>query len=277
MEISNIAAYKFVSVPEPALWRPLLKERCIQLELMGNILLAPEGINIFVAGERDKTSAFLDYLRNDPVFEGRFTDLVFKESMSERQPFKRIVVRQKKEIITMKHPTIVPGTERAPAVEPLALKKWLEQGHDDDGKEVVLLDTRNNYEVAIGTFDGAVNLEIDNFSAFPEAFRESEQLKNLKDKTIVSFCTGGIRCEKAALLMREFDLHNVYQLDGGILRYFEEVGGAHWTGECFVFDRRVALDPDLQPTTKKYSVTAPPERNAGYLEWLAAQMGAELT
>jgi UPF0176 protein len=272
MEISNIAAYKFVNIPDPAAWRSNLKERCEHFELRGTILLAPEGINMFLAGERSGTAGFLDYLRDEPVFEGRFANIDFKESISDHQPFKRMVVRLKKEIITMKHPTIVPGTVRAPAVKPATLKKWLDQGCDDEGKELVLLDTRNNFEVNIGTFDGAFNLEIDNFSAFPQAFRDiaGDTMDSLKDKTIVSFCTGGIRCEKAALFLRELDLGTIYQLDGGILRYFEDVGGDHWTGECFVFDRRVALDPSLQPTTKKYSTTAPPERNAVYLEWLAA-------
>jgi UPF0176 protein len=273
MEISNIAAYKFVSIPDPAAWRGILKEHGKHFDLKGTILLAPEGINMFLAGEPSGTSGFLDYLRAEPLFEGRFVDLEFKESLSVRQPFKRLVVRLKKEIITMRHPTIVPGPDRAPSVRPEILKKWLDQGHDDNGKAVVLLDTRNNYEVNIGTFDGALHLDIDNFSAFPQAFRDiaDDTKDDLQNKTIVSFCTGGIRCEKAALFMRELNLDNVYQLDGGILRYFEDVGGEHWKGECFVFDRRVALDPDLQPTTRKYSVTAPPERNAGFLKWLATQ------
>jgi UPF0176 protein len=273
MEISNIAAYKFVSIPDPAVWRSILKERGKSLDLKGTILLTPEGINMFLAGERSATFAFIEYLREEPVFGGRFVDIEYKESISDHQPFKRMVVRLKKEIITMRHPAIVPELNRAPSVRPETLKKWLDQGHDDNGKEVVLLDTRNNYEVNIGTFNGALHLDIDNFSAFPQAFRDiaDDTKDSLHEKTIVSFCTGGIRCEKAALFMRELNLENVYQLDGGILRYFEDVGGEHWLGECFVFDRRVALDPQLQPTSKKYSVTAPPERNAGYLKWLEAQ------
>jgi UPF0176 protein len=273
MEISNIAAYKFVSIPDPAAWRGILKERGKLLELRGTILLAPEGINMFLAGERSGTSSFLEYLKEEPLFEGRFADLDFKESISDHQPFKRMVVRLKKEIITMRHPTIVPGPDRAPAVKPETLKKWLDQGHDDEGREVVLLDTRNNYEVNIGTFNGALHLDIDNFGAFPQAFCDiaDDTRDNLRDKTVVSFCTGGIRCEKAALFMRELNLRNIFQLDGGILRYFEDVGGDHWKGECFVFDRRVALDSALQPTKQKYSVTAPPERNAGFLKWLAEQ------
>lgn len=273
MQISNIAAYKFVSIPDPEEWRQPLKERCLELGILGNILLATEGINFFITGDRSSTAAFIEYLCNDGRFGGAFTDLEFKESISDSQPFKRIVVRIKNEIITMKHPTIIPGAERAPAVKPTTLKRWLDQGHDDDGRELVLLDTRNNYEVAIGTFTGAIDLNIDNFSEFPQAYEGTAEdtRAKLKEKTVVSFCTGGIRCEKAALFLRELNLDRIYQLDGGILRYFEDVGGEHWQGECFVFDRRVALDTALQPTKQEYSVTAPPERNAKYMKWLAAQ------
>jgi UPF0176 protein len=186
------------------------------------------------------------------------------------------VVRVKDEIITMKHPMIDPTAERAPAVEPKTLKVWLDQGHDDNGREIVLLDTRNDYEVQIGTFEGALHFGIDKFSEFPDAIMSTtgDTREQLENKTIVSFCTGGIRCEKAALFLQEpaVGLANVYQLDGGILRYFEEVGDAHYKGECFVFDRRVALDSKLQETTHEYEVTAPPGRNADYLRWKAGQL-----
>ena len=119
---------------------------------------------------------------------------------------------------------------------------------------MVLLDTRNDFEVKIGTFEGAKEFDIEKFSQFPDALKKSlrEQQESYKDKTIVSFCTGGIRCEKAVLYMQELEIPHVYQLDGGILRYFEEVGGAHWQGECFVFDERVAVDPQLKETKIDY-------------------------
>ena len=185
-------------------------------------------------------------------------------------------MRVKDEIITMKHPMIDPSAVRAPAIDPQTLKVWLDQGHDDNGREIVLLDTRNDYEVQIGTFDGALHFGIDKFSEFPDAITSTtgDTREQLQNKTIVSFCTGGIRCEKAALFLQEpavgFD--HVYQLDGGILRYFEEVGDAHYKGECFVFDRRVALDSKLQETTHEYEVTAPHGRNADYLRWKAGQL-----
>lgn len=269
MAFVNIAAYKFVQLTEPEALRDALKRRCEELGVLGSIILAPEGINLFVAAERAAIDAFIDYLRHDALFENRFDNIEVKESLSADQPFRRIVVRLKKEIITMKHPTICPGESRAPAIDPQTLKTWLDQGHDDNGREVVLLDTRNNFEINIGTFKGSVNVDIDAFSDFPEAFQSSidNGKVDFQDKTIVSFCTGGIRCEKVALFLNESKLQNVFQLNGGILRYFEDVGGAHWNGECFVFDRRVALDTDLQPTKKHYEVTAPPERNSKYLEW----------
>lgn len=277
MEIVNLAAYKFVSIPDPNSWRPRVKARCQELGVMGSILFSPEGINLFVAGERTATDAFLHFLRTDEMFGGRFADIIVKESVSETQPHKRIVVRLKSEIITMKHPMVVqPTDERAPAVEPAQLKRWLDQGHDDEGRELLLLDTRNEFEVNIGTFDEAIHFKIEKFSEFPKAFDDTKSSINeaLQNKTVVSFCTGGIRCEKAALFLRERNVPNVFQLDGGILRYFEEIGGAHWNGECFVFDRRVALDPELNPTQKEYEITAKPSRMEQYYRW-KAKKGSE--
>jgi UPF0176 protein len=254
MPIANIAAYKFITVPEPkSLVEPLLA-RCRALDLKGTVVLAEEGINLFLAGAEDNIKAVLEYLAHDELFDGRFAALDVKYSWSDDQPFKKMVVRVAREIITMRHPLIQPEDNRAPAVDALTLKNWLDQGHDDNGRPVVLMDTRNAFEVAMGTFDKAVEFDIQRFSEFPDAVKqlcEDTELK-LKEKTIVSFCTGGIRCEKAALYLKEIDVEHVYQLDGGILRYFEEAGGAHWTGECFVFDERVAVDTKLQPTEKFY-------------------------
>ncbi|WP_133650658.1 sulfurtransferase [Paraburkholderia flava] len=246
MSIVNLAAYYFVTLDATAEWRPLVAERCASLGLRGTILLAPEGINLFVAGEPDNAHAFIDYLRHDPLFEGKFATLQFKESLSDKQPFRRMLVKLKREIITMKKPAIRPELGRAPAVDAPTLKAWLDRGHDDAGRPVVMLDTRNAFEVDVGTFDNALDYRITKFSEFPaviDAHRE-----DLEGKTVVSFCTGGIRCEKAAIHMKEVGIENVYQLEGGILKYFEEVGGAHYHGECFVFDYRTALNPQLEPT-----------------------------
>jgi UPF0176 protein len=252
MECINIAAYKFVGIPRPADWVEAVNTRCNDLKLKGTIIFAEEGINLFLAGSRSEIDAFLNYLRSDAMFAGRFSDIAVKESICEGQPFKRMVVRIAKEIITMRHPLIRPEAQRAPFVEPRTLKKWLDQGHDDDGREIIMLDTRNDFEVEIGTFKNAIEFGIQKFSEFPE--RVSTAFSGAQDKTFVSFCTGGIRCEKAAIFMQDLGLKNVYQLDGGILRYFEEVGGAHYDGECFVFDDRIAVDSKLQESDKTYGL-----------------------
>ncbi|PRH47315.1 sulfurtransferase [Burkholderia multivorans] len=245
MTIVNLAAYHFVSLDANEQWRPLVTARCNELGLRGTILLAPEGINLFVAGTREATDAFIDYIRHDPLFEGKFATLQFKESLSDSQPFRRMLVRLKREIITMKKPAIKPELGRAPSVDARTLKTWLDRGHDDNGRPVVMLDTRNAFEADVGTFDGALDYRIGKFSEFPDVI--DAHRADLEGKTVVSFCTGGIRCEKAAIHMKEIGIDNVYQLEGGILKYFEEVGGAHYHGDCFVFDYRTALTPELQP------------------------------
>ncbi len=247
--IINIAAYKFVGIPEPDDWIAPLKDKCQQLSLKGTIIVSIEGINLFLAGTRESIDDFLNYLRGDDLFQQRFSDLTVKESVSDSQPFGKMVVRIAKEIITMRHPTIRPEDSRAASVDPVTLKQWLEQGYDDEMREIVLLDTRNKFEVDFGTFEGAVDLNLTKFGEFPDEIRAAlDSDASLKDKTIVSFCTGGIRCEKAAIYLEEIGHPKVLQLDGGILRYFEDVGGAFWNGDCFVFDERVALNPDLCPS-----------------------------
>jgi UPF0176 protein len=153
-----------------------------------------------------------------------------------------MLVRAKKEIITMKMPLIRPKAA-ARRRSPADLKRWLDQGHDDDGRPVVMLDTRNAFEVAVGTFDNALDYHRQ-VQRVPPAVAENKA--EFEGKTVVSFCTGGIRCEKAAIHMQEVGIDHVYQLEGGILKYFEEVGGSHYHGDCFVFDYRTALNPNLE-------------------------------
>ncbi len=240
--IVNIAAYKFITFDDTVEQRPRFQAICAELALKGTILLSPEGINLFLAGSRASVDRFLDWLRSDE----RFADLQWKESFSEKQPFNRMLVRLKREIITMKHPLIKPELGRAPVVTAPVLKRWLDQGHDDAGRPVVMVDTRNDFEVDVGTFDNTIDYRIRKFSEFPEVIEQHKP--ELLDKTVVTFCTGGIRCEKAAIHMQNIGYEHVYQLEGGILKYFEEVGGAHYTGDCFVFDHRTALNPQLEET-----------------------------
>ncbi|MGA2550932.1 MAG: sulfurtransferase [Burkholderiaceae bacterium] len=250
MQIVNIAGYKFVALSDPKAWRTPLRSTCVALGLKGTVLLAPEGINLFLAGAQGSIDAILEYLRCDPQFEGAFADLRVKTSLSEHQPFRRMLVRIKKEIITLREPAVVPEKGRAPAVSAQTLRRWLDRGTDENGRPIVLLDTRNAFEVSLGSFDGAHQLHIRHFGEFPEAFRRelSSGSLEIEGKHVVTFCTGGIRCEKAALLIGSDPSISVSQLDGGILQYFEDVGQAHWRGECFVFDHRVALDPALRET-----------------------------
>lgn len=241
MPVLNISTYKFVTLNDRDGLRAQMQERCDALGLKGTILLAPEGINIFLAGDATAVRAFMDWLHQD----ARFADIKGKESWSESAPFKKMRVRLKKEIITMKVPDIRPEEHRAETVSPAQLKSWLDRGRDDDGREIVMIDTRNAFEVEAGSFVNALDFGIERFSQYPDAI--AAQRHALADKTIVTFCTGGIRCEKAVLYMNRLGMQNVYQLDGGILKYFEEVGGAHWSGNCVVFDDRSALDPGLAP------------------------------
>ena len=237
----NVSFYRFLDISdqERPIWRASLKERALKHGLKGTILLAPEGINGFLSGAPDELRAFLEELRSSyPGLEG----LDAKESFSSDQPFRRMLVKLKKEIITMGVPMIRPKEHTGPRVEPETLKEWL-----DSGEEVVLVDTRNDYEYKLGSFKDAKLLDLKSFRQFPE--RLKEHASEWKNKRVVMFCTGGIRCEKATALAEDYGFKNVWQLEGGILRYFEKVGGAHWNGECFVFDHRVALDPELKETS----------------------------
>jgi UPF0176 protein len=239
--VVNIAAYRFVALPNAAERQAPFEQRCRELGLLGTVLLTPEGINLFLAGSRSGIDAFLDWLRADPCF----TAIEVKESLSPSQPFHRLRIKVRAEIITMRLPQIRPGEGRAPAVTPGDLKRWLDHGHDDAGRPVVLLDTRNAFEVAAGTFDHARHYGLEKFTEFPAAV--AARRDELAGSTVVTFCTGGIRCEKAAIFMAQAGIEHVYQLDGGILGYFEQVGGAHYHGACFVFDERIAVDPALAP------------------------------
>jgi UPF0176 protein len=243
MHVVNISCYKFITLSDREDLKAALAHRCQALDLKGTILLAPEGINVFLAGSREAIDDMVAWLRADP----RFADLQPKESLSASAPFRKLRVRLKKEIITMKMPLIRPEEGRAPSVAAATLKQWLDRGCDDEGRPVVMLDTRNDYEVEAGTFEGAVDFDIGSFSEFPPQLARHRD--DFAGKTVVSFCTGGIRCEKAAIHMQAIGIERTYQLEGGILKYFEEVGGAHYRGDCFVFDQREALSADLQPAS----------------------------
>jgi UPF0176 protein len=239
--ILNIAAYQFTEIEDPERLAEGLRELAGSNALLGTVLVAAEGLNLFLAGADAGIKAFVDGLRAD----SRFVDIVIKRSRSSSQPFARLKVKVKAEIISFRQPNATPLAGRARAVAPADLARWISEGRDDQGKPLVLLDTRNQQEVAYGTFAGAIQLPIDRFTDLPAAMAGCRD--RLDGATVVSFCTGGIRCEKAALWMEAEGIANVVQLDGGILGYFEQVGGYGYEGHCFVFDERVALDSELKP------------------------------
>ena len=235
--IVNIAAYKFVPLDELEQRRQALRELTARLQLRGTILLSPEGINLFLAADRPSIDAFVSTLRAQP----EFTDLEVKESLNDYQPFNRMLIKIKDEIIAFGIESVNPIRRSSPKMPPQELHRWLKEG-----RKVHLLDTRNEYEIEVGTFTNAVNPGIDNFRDFPEAVAQLPE--DWKDEPVVMFCTGGIRCEKAGPFMEQAGFQQVYQLEGGILKYFEECGGDYYDGDCFVFDQRVAVDPGLKET-----------------------------
>lgn len=233
MSILNITGYKFINLSGLENLQEQLHACCNELSLKGTILLSAEGINLSLAGIPQAIATFRSVLVGKPSFH----DMTFRESFSETQPFKRLKIKLKKEIITIRKDQQQPNENfRAATISPAKLKEWLDEDH-----QFTLLDTRNEYEIRFGTFKKAAHLNINQFHQFPEAAKGLS-----KSQPIVMFCTGGIRCEKAAISLIEQGHEEVYQLDGGILNYFIEVGADHYQGECYVFDERIAVDPGLK-------------------------------
>lgn len=237
MDHVNISGYKFSNLTNLEDLQAQLKANCLSLDMKGSILLSAEGINAFLCGKRESIDSFYRFLskKNIPCIE-------FKESLSQDCPFDRMLVKIKPEIIPMGIPEISPFCQPAPTLSPQTFKYW-----QDQGKEMVILDTRNDYEVQLGKFKNAIDLNIHHFRTFPKAANFLPE--EYKNKTIVTYCTGGIRCEKAAPYLIKQGFKDVYQLEGGILNYFEQCGDEHFEGECFVFDKRTALNSKLEPVT----------------------------
>lgn len=231
------ALYKFVELPDFAELKAPLLDCCNNNNVKGTILLAQEGINGTIAGSSEGVHAVLAFLRSDP----RFADLVHKESFSEKAPFYRLKIRLKREIVTMGVPDINPRLMAGKYVKPEEWNKLL------DDPDVVVVDVRNDFEVSMGTFEGAINPKTKSFSELPEWALQEAALRN-KPK-VAMFCTGGIRCEKSTAFLRTQGFDEVYHLEGGILKYLETVPEAEsrWEGECFVFDERVSVGQDLKP------------------------------
>jgi len=238
--VSIVAAYRFVDLPDAAALRETLFDSAQAAGLKGTLLLAEEGINLSLAGAHGALHGWMDRLQADR----RFTDLDAKWHRAAAVPFRYLRVKHKREIIRMNQPTVRPAAGRAPGVDAVTLAHWLAEGRCDQGRPVVMLDTRNAFEVDAGAFEGALDWRLAKFSDFPAAL--AAHADQLAGKTVVSYCTGGIRCEKAALWAAQAGVPNLLQLEGGILRYFEELPGApHWRGRCTVFDERAAVDTQL--------------------------------
>jgi UPF0176 protein len=241
--VVNVSGYRFVHLEYLPLIQADMHAALLETGVLGTILIAEEGINVALAGSEVQVSAAREYLDSDE----RFGRLWLKESMSDVVPFSKLKVRIRHEIIAFDGPDArVKQLERpvAPAITPENLQHWIESD-----KDFTLLDTRNIYEIESGTFEQAEHLNIAHFRDFQSAVHKALEAGTLNpDKPVVTFCTGGIRCEKAAPWLMEQGFSEVHQIDGGVLNYFERTGGAHWDGDCFVFDDRVEVDKALSPT-----------------------------
>lgn len=231
------AFYRFVTLDDTPALQPLLLAQCEAHQVKGMVLLAPEGINGTISGPVAGVHHVLAWLRSDP----RLASLQHKEALGERDPFYRMKVRLKREIVTLGVPDVQPASNAGTYVKPEDWNRLI------DDPDVVVVDVRNDYEVAIGSFRGAINPHTRSFSELPNWVRDAPELRG-KPK-VAMFCTGGIRCEKSTAYLRQQGFDEVYHLEGGILKYLETVPPEHsrWQGECFVFDERVAVGHGLQP------------------------------
>ena len=236
-EIVNIAGYRFVDLDDRDELRQPFRFICEKLNLKGTILLSSNGINFFLAGDKKSIDSYIEFLESDK----RFIDIPLKISYTDYQPFRRMLVRLKKEIISLGLDEVRPAEFTALNIKPQELKNLL-----DENEDLLILDTRNDYETRVGLFENAIDLNLSTFRDFPEAILDLPE--EYKTKQIVMYCTGGIRCEKASVVMMNAGFENVKQLEGGVLGYFEETDGSHWKGDCFVFDQRVAVDTELNET-----------------------------
>jgi len=241
LEFLNVAGYKFEPLENLDSLIPKFQNKCDELGLKGSVYLSPNGINFSIAGTEENVDTYIKFMEED----SRFRDIPLKKTFSETQPFRRMKVRLKKEIISLGRDDINPKELTGDYISPRQLFEIYEKKED-----VIVLDTRNEYETRVGIFENAIDLQLDTFRDFPSAIETLPE--EYKDKQIVMYCTGGIRCEKASAVMMKAGFSDVKQLEGGVLDYFKETGGAYWNGDCFVFDERVALDKELKETEYIY-------------------------
>jgi len=241
LEILNVAGYKFEPLKDLDSLIPQFQNKCDELELKGSVYLSPNGINFSIAGTKENVNTYIKFMEQN----SKFKDIPLKKTFSATQPFRRMKVRLKKEIISLGRDDINPKEITGEYISPQELFEIYENKED-----VIVLDTRNEYETRVGAFENSIDLQLDTFRDFPSAIQTLPD--EYKDKQIVMYCTGGIRCEKASAVMMKAGFSDVRQLEGGVLDYFKETGGAYWNGDCFVFDERVALDKELNETEYVY-------------------------
>ena len=236
----NISGYRFIALDDLQVLRDDMHSALLSHGVLGTILLAEEGINVALVGSREAIEQSRTWFDSD----SRFAAMDLKLSFSSFSPFSKLKVKVRPEIITFAQPGLDPQKKPGKRLTVTELKQWL-----DEGRDFCLLDSRNTYEIESGTFEQAQSLQIENFRDLPAAVDKAVESGQLDpDKPMVTFCTGGVRCEKTAPWLETQGFSEVYQLDGGILRYFEECEGAHWRGDCFVFDDRVEITPQLEET-----------------------------
>lgn len=230
MPLRVLLYYNFIPVPDPEAVRVEMEEFCLANNLLGRILIAKEGLNGTVSGLKADTDAYMEWIGAHPIFK----DTEFKIDAAAEHAFLKLHVRVKQEVVHLGVAELDPTTELDNYVEPEEFLEVLKNG----GENVVVLDARSNYEHRVGKFKNALTLDIDNFRELPAAL---DELEDLKDKTIYTYCTGGIKCEKVSRLMLEKGFKDVYQLHGGIIRYGHEMNGEDFEGSCYVFDQRVVV------------------------------------
>ena len=266
-EILVAALYKFVEIDDLLSLQSNLYEICKKNNIMGTILIANEGINGTISGKTNEINQTISLLKSDK----RFTNIEIKYSSSDKQPFHRMKVRLKKEIVTIGLPEINPNKKVGTYVKP---DDWNDLISDPN---VVVIDTRNKYETKIGSFENALDPETSSFREFPDWVKKFKSSKENANKKIAMFCTGGIRCEKASSLMKEEGFEDVYHLQGGILKYLETIDKENslWNGECFVFDQRVCLTDELEVGSYKMCfacrmpITEEEMQNEKYIEGIS--------
>ena len=244
MQITNIAGYQFIEITDVESICNQIQSVCDQTHLKGSVFISPEGINLSLAGSPQDVEFILEFLHSDCGF----SLLLLNTSYSDEIPFKRLLIKTRDELVPTSEDNKacleIQKTNNSSYISSDELKQWL-----DNDQEFTLLDMRNSFEYELGSFDKANHLGLEQFRQLQET---REKFKSIpKSKPVVTFCTGGIRCEKAAPFIQSLGFEQVYQLKGGILNYLKIFKNQHWHGDCFVFDDRVSLDKDLKPSYAK--------------------------